>query len=78
MPKDQVICPKDTRKAGEITFNPVPINQYKPDYKAEEKKYGKERLVIMYSDMLMIREFESMLDAMASLISWVVGQMSFR
>ena len=45
MPKDQVICPKETRKAGEITFKPVPVMQYESDYKAEEKKYGKDRLV---------------------------------
>ncbi len=62
MPKDQVICPEETRKAGEITFKPIPINQYKSDYKKEEKKYGKERLVKMYYDMLMIREFETMLN----------------
>ena len=62
MPKDQVINPAEARKAGEITFTPIPINQYKPDYKEEEKKYGKERLVKMYYDMLMIREFETMLN----------------
>ena len=62
MPKDQVICPEETRKAGEITFKPVPVMQYKSDYKKEEKKYGKERLVKMYYDMLMIREFETMLN----------------
>ncbi|MBN2163634.1 MAG: hypothetical protein JXR25_10815 [Pontiellaceae bacterium] len=62
MPKDQVICPEETRKAGEITFKPIPINQYKSDYKKEVKKYGKERLVKMYYDMLMIREFETMLN----------------
>jgi 2-oxoisovalerate dehydrogenase E1 component len=62
MPKDQVICPEKTRQSGEITFKPIPINQYKPDYKKEEKKYGKERLVKMYYDMLVIREFETMLN----------------
>lgn len=62
MPKNQIVCPKESRKAGEITFKPVPVNQYKPDYKKEEKKYGKERLVKMYYDMLMIREFETMLN----------------
>jgi 2-oxoisovalerate dehydrogenase E1 component len=62
MPKDQVICPEETRKAGEITFKPVPVMQYKSDYKKEEEKYGKERLVKMYYDMLMIREFETMLN----------------
>jgi 2-oxoisovalerate dehydrogenase E1 component len=62
MPKTQVICPKDTRKAGEITFKPIPINQYESDYRKEESKYGKERLVKMYYDMLVIREFETMLN----------------
>lgn len=62
MPKNQVICPKEARKPGEITFKPIPINQYKPDFKKEEKKYGKDRLVKMYYDMLVIREFETMLN----------------
>ncbi|WP_372845647.1 thiamine pyrophosphate-dependent enzyme, partial [Pontiella sp.] len=62
MPKNQVICPEESRKAGEVTFKPIPINQYKSDYKKEEKKYGKKRLVKMYYDMLMIREFETMLN----------------
>ncbi len=62
MPKTQDICPEESRKAGEVTFTPIPINQYKSDYKKEEKKYGKERLVKMYYDMLMIREFETMLN----------------
>jgi 2-oxoisovalerate dehydrogenase E1 component len=62
MPKNQVICPEESRKAGEVTFKPIPINQYKSDYKKEEKKYGKERLVKMYYDMLMIREFETMIN----------------
>ncbi|MEE9367238.1 MAG: thiamine pyrophosphate-dependent enzyme [Pontiella sp.] len=62
MPKNQVIYPAESRKAGEITFKPIPINQYKSDYKKEEKKYGKDRLVKMYYDMLVIREFETMLN----------------
>ncbi|MBN2685646.1 MAG: hypothetical protein JXR40_10230 [Pontiellaceae bacterium] len=62
MPKDQVICPKETRQPGEINFKPIPVMQYAPDYAAEEKKYGRERLVKMYYDMLLIREFETMLN----------------
>ncbi|MEN8256140.1 MAG: thiamine pyrophosphate-dependent enzyme, partial [Verrucomicrobiota bacterium] len=62
MPKDQLVCPKETRKSGEITFKPIPVLQYKSDYKTEEKKYGKERLVKMYYDMLMVREFETMIN----------------
>lgn len=62
MPKNQVVCPKETRKPGKITFKPIPVMQYKSDYKEEVKKYGKARLVKMYYDMLMIREFETMLN----------------
>lgn len=62
MPKDQIIRPDETRKSGEITFKSIPINQYQSDYKKEEKKYGKDRLVKMYYDMLVIREFETMLN----------------
>jgi 2-oxoisovalerate dehydrogenase E1 component len=61
MPKNQVIRPDEVRKAGEITFKPIPVNQYKPDYKKEVKKYGVDRLKKMYYDMLMIREFETMI-----------------
>lgn len=62
MPKDQLINPMEVRKPGQIMFNPIPVMQYVPDYQTEEKKYGKERLIKMYYDMLMIREFESMLN----------------
>ncbi|MFA6174685.1 MAG: thiamine pyrophosphate-dependent dehydrogenase E1 component subunit alpha, partial [Kiritimatiellales bacterium] len=62
MPKIQNVCPKEVRKAGEITFKPIPVNQYKPDYKKEVKKYGVERLKKMYYDMLVVREFETMLN----------------
>jgi len=62
MPKTQLIDPKESRKAGEITFKPIPINQYKSDYKKEVKKYGEDRLKKMYYDMLVIREFETMLN----------------
>ncbi|MBT3272403.1 MAG: dehydrogenase, partial [Spirochaetales bacterium] len=41
----------------------IPINQYQSDFKKEEKKYGQEGLKRIYYDMLVIREFESMLDA---------------
>ena len=62
MPRNQVISPKETRKAGEITFKPVPVMQYKPDYEKEVKKYGVGRLKKIYYDMLVVREFETMLN----------------
>ena len=62
MPRTQVISPEAVRKSGEITFKPIPVMQYRPDYKKEEKQYGKERLKKVYYDMLLIREFETMLN----------------
>ncbi|MFR5871348.1 MAG: hypothetical protein ACLUEV_06740 [Alistipes sp.] len=37
MPKSQYIDPKEMRKAGEITFTPIPVNQYKKTIKEELK-----------------------------------------
>ena len=62
MPRDQVISPKEVRRAGEITFKPVPVMQYRPDFKKEVEQYGVARLKKMYYDMLLIREFETMLN----------------
>ncbi len=62
MPKNQIIDPEEMRKPGKITFKPIPVNQYQPNFKSEEKRYGKNRLARMYFDMLLIREFETMLN----------------
>lgn len=62
MPRDQVISPQEIRQSGEITFKPVPVMQYRPDYKNEVERYGEVRLKKMYYDMLLIREFETMLN----------------
>jgi len=62
MPKSQVISPEEARKAGEITFTPIAVNQYKSDYKKEVEKYGVDRLKKMYYDMLIVREFETMIN----------------
>ena len=40
----------------------IPINQYVADPAAEEARYGRETLVRVYRDMVVIREFETMLD----------------
>ena len=44
MPKSQFIDPKDVRKAGEITFKPIPVNQYNKTLKEEKDNYTKEDL----------------------------------
>ncbi|MDR1933383.1 MAG: dehydrogenase [Spirochaetales bacterium] len=62
MPKSQVIDPKEVRKAGKLTFQDIPINAYRPDAAAEVKKYGKDGLQKILYDMMIIREFETMLN----------------
>ena len=63
MPKSQNIDPKKVRQAGELTFSPIPVNQYKKTIKEEldNQNFTKEDLKQIYHDMLVIREFETML-----------------
>ena len=63
MPKSQFINPTDVRKAGEVKFSPIPVNQYKKTVKDElaGKNFTKEELIKIYHDMVVIREFETML-----------------
>jgi 2-oxoisovalerate dehydrogenase E1 component len=62
MPKSQIIDPRDVRKGGKISFKEIPVNQYAADPKKEFKKYGKEGLKKILYDMMIVREFESMLN----------------
>lgn len=63
MPKSIFIDPKEVRKSQILKISDIPINQYKPDMKKEIKKLGEEKLLKIYYDMLIIREFESMLNS---------------
>ena len=62
MPKSLLIDPLDARKPGTLTSPAIPLNAYMPDPLAEAQKYGSANLVRMYRDMVIIREFETMLD----------------
>ena len=62
MPKIQFIDPKEVRKAGEITFNPIPVNQYNKTVEEEKANFSNEDLLRIYRDMVVIREFETMLN----------------
>ena len=62
MPKNQIIDPNESRKKSEITFSPIPVNQYSPNIKNEVKELGYKRIIKIYKDMLFIREFETMLN----------------
>jgi len=62
MPKSQFIDPSEVRKAGEITFNPIPVNQYNKTVEEEKANFSNEDLLRIYRDMVVIREFETMLN----------------
>jgi len=62
MPKVQFIDPSVARKAGEITFQPIPVNQYNKTIQEEKKNFSKDELILIYHDMVVIREFETMLN----------------
>lgn len=63
MPKQLVVDPKNVRASGTLKIKDIPINQYKPNIKKELKTFGKDGLKQMYIDMLLIREFETMLNS---------------
>jgi 2-oxoisovalerate dehydrogenase E1 component len=62
MPKSQFIDPKEVRKAGQITFDPIPVNQYNKSLKEERGNFSDSDLIRIYHDMQVIREFETMLN----------------
>ncbi len=62
MPKSIVIDPKENRKPAKLSIPDIPLNAYVPDPVKEEKKHGREALVAAYRDMVLIREFETMLN----------------
>ncbi len=62
MPKKLFIDPKQVRKPGKITFGEIPLNQYQKTLAEEKSNYTREELLGIYRDMLIIREFETMLN----------------
>ncbi len=62
MPKVQFIDPSLARKASEITFKPIPVNQYAKTIAQEKDNFSNDDLVRIYHDMVVIREFETMLN----------------
>ena len=70
MTKSLVVDPSNVRKASVIQAPEIPVNQYRPDFAAELERYGKQGLVDMLHDMIVVRQFESMLDAIKKTGAW--------
>lgn len=61
MPKSQFIDPNEVRKSGWIKFFDIPVNQYNKTLEEERQNFSDDQLIRIYRDMLIIREFETML-----------------
>jgi 2-oxoisovalerate dehydrogenase E1 component len=62
MPKSQNINPKVVRKPKFIEFGKIPVNQYNKTIEEEKSIFTKEDFLRIYHDMVVIREFENMLN----------------
>ncbi|HUV01782.1 MAG TPA: thiamine pyrophosphate-dependent enzyme, partial [Bacteroidales bacterium] len=62
MPKSQNIDPKVVRKPQFIEFGKIPVNQYNKSIEEEKSYFSSEDFIRIYHDMVIIREFETMLN----------------
>jgi 2-oxoisovalerate dehydrogenase E1 component len=62
MPKSQNINPKVVRKPQFVEFGKIPVNQYNKTVADEKKNFSKEDFLRIFRDMVIIREFETMLN----------------
>ncbi len=62
MPKTQFINPADVRKSSTLNLGTIPVNAYQRSMKEELERFSGEDLLRIYRDMLLIREFETMLN----------------
>ena len=62
MPKVEFIDPRVQRQASEIKLDPIPVNQYSKTIEDEKLNYTKDEFLKIYRDMVIIREFETMLN----------------
>ncbi len=61
MPQSQYVDPAKVRAPGVLKFNDILLNQYQEPFAASAKHYSKDDLMGIFSDMQVIREFETML-----------------
>jgi 2-oxoisovalerate dehydrogenase E1 component len=63
MAKELLIDPATTRSRSEVALGSIKVNAYEPDLSRERKLLGDEALERIGRDMLLVREFELMLNA---------------
>jgi 2-oxoisovalerate dehydrogenase E1 component len=62
MPKNQFINPSDVRQSKILELGSIPVNVYNRSVKEELSRFSKDDLLLIYRDMQIIREFETMLN----------------
>ena len=62
MPKSQFIDPSSVRQPSMLTFQPIPVNQYNKTIQEERANFTDDQLKAILHDMVLIREFETMLN----------------
>lgn len=63
MPKSLYVDPKEMRAPGKISFRDIPVNAYNKTIVQEKKNFSNDELIRIYRDITVLREFESMLNA---------------
>ncbi|MBM3333622.1 dehydrogenase [Candidatus Sumerlaeota bacterium] len=70
MPKSCFIDPNTVRARGEITFKPIPVNQYDRTVAEERDRFSKQQFLRIYRDMAILRTFETMLNEVKLRGNW--------
>ncbi len=73
MAKQLMVIPEDVRKSDNLKLGTIPVNVYKKTIKQELKDnsdINASKLVRVFRDMVLIREFESMLDSIKKVQSY--------
>lgn len=63
MAKELLVDPNVVRRSSEVRLGSLPVNAYELDLERERKQLGDDALVRIGRDMLLVREFEQMLNA---------------
>ena len=63
MTKHLIVDPAITRASGVLEISPIPVNDYSATIAQERDRFGDDALVAVARDMVLVREFELMLDA---------------
>lgn len=70
MTKSLIVDPLEVRRPDTLTFPEIPVNAYTLDLPHEVARYGQQGLLNVLHDMMVVREFESMLNSIKTTGAW--------